>query len=108
MFIDQRLLLHGLGLAVTMVFPSGDIHKVLIITEGLAVLGLVLSAEMAAARFLAVHGIVDDELCQLEIIFQSIGLLQLWIELIGSAWNEDRFPELIFPLCCVPCRSIPT
>ena len=85
-------------MTVTLVFPSGDIHKVFVVTEGLAVFGLVLGAEMTAARFLAMHGVIDDELCQFKIIFKSIGFLQLGVELIGSARDEDRLPELIFQL----------
>ena len=98
MFIDQRLFLHGLGLAVTLVFPGSHIHEVLIVAEGLAVYGLVLGAEMAAAGLLPVHGVVDDELCQLEIVLQAIGFFQLGVELIDRARDECLFPELVFQL----------
>ena len=31
MFINQRLFLHGLGMPVALVFPSGDIHETLVV-----------------------------------------------------------------------------
>ena len=50
-------------------------NEVFIITERFTVSGLVLSTEMSTARFFTVHGIGNNELCQLEIVFQSAGLL---------------------------------
>ena len=75
MFIHQRLLLHGLGLAMALVFPCGDIHEMFVVAEGLAVLGLMLGAEMSTARLLSVQGVGNDELCQFEIVLQTTSLL---------------------------------
>ena len=60
MFINQRLLLHDLGLAVSLVFPSGHIHEVLVVAEGLSIGSLMLGAEMAATGFLTMLGVVND------------------------------------------------
>ena len=68
----------------------------LVIAEGLTVLGLVFGAEMTAARFLTVQGISNDELGKFKIIFKATSLLQLGVEFVGRARNEDAFPKLFF------------
>ena len=92
----ERFLFQGLGLAVALVRPGSHIHEVLVVAEGLAVVGLMLGAEMPTAGFLTVQGIIDDELSQLKIVFQPIGFLQFGVELVGGAGDEDLFPELLF------------
>ena len=83
---------------MALVFPSANIHEVLVVALGLAVLGLVLDTEVAAAGLFAVGGVSDDELCQLEVVFEAVGFLQLGVELFGAARDVDLVPELCFEL----------
>ena len=84
------------GVAVTLVFPCGDIHEVLVVAEGFAVLGLALGAEVATARLLAVQGVSGDEACQLEIVGQAQSFLHLGVEALDVAGDADALPEFIF------------
>src|SRR5262245_46736952 len=50
---------------------------------------------MPPARLCPHRGILDDELCELQKIGNSPGVLQLLIELISTAREEQVFPELV-------------
>ena len=90
----ERLGGHGLQIVVSLIFPCGDIHKVVVVAEGFAILGLVFGTEMAATRLFAVHSIGDDEACQFEIVGQAIGFFQFGVKLLGCARDGKLTPEI--------------
>ena len=94
MLVVELLFVHHFGFVVTLVLPCGDEHEVFIVTLRLAVLGLVLNSEVAAAAFLALCGVGHDEACQLEVVGQAIGFFQLGVHLGDLAGDEDVLVEV--------------
>ena len=82
-FVNERFLMpYGL-LPVSLILPNGRVTKVLIITLGLTVFGLILHPKMAAARLLAFQSIQDQQFTELKEIShrrKNIRTLQAKIE----------------------------
>src|SRR5207342_892700 len=77
---DEVLLVEDGGLARARVLPGGDIGEVLVVALGLAVVGLALGPEMAAAALGAVQRIEAHELRELEEVRDAAGLLQRLVQ----------------------------
>ena len=81
--------------ALAGVLPGGDVAEVLVVAAGLAVLGLVLLAEVAAARLPALQGVEADQLAELEEVGHPAGLLERLVDLAVLAEDADVLPELL-------------
>ena len=86
--------MHEFGLVVALVFPSGDEHEAVVVAEGLAVVGLVLDAEVAAAAFFALRGVGDDEAGELEVVLEAEGFFEFGVHLGGAAGDVDVLEEV--------------
>src|SRR4051812_32435113 len=75
--------------------PGRDVREVLVVAQGLALVGLVLDAEVAAAALLAVAGVVAQELTELEEVGHAAGLLERLVERLALAEDPDVAPELL-------------
>ena len=76
------------------VVPAGSVAELVVVTESLAVLGLVLLAEVSAAAFFAVEGVDGDEVTDVDEVREAEGLLEFSVEVVGLARNVDIGPEL--------------
>src|SRR4051812_18525039 len=81
------------AVALAGVFPGRDVAEVLVVTEGLAVLGLEFLAEVAAARLAAFQGVEAEELAELEEVGDAAGLLERLVDLVAVAQDADVLPE---------------
>ena len=79
--VVERLLMELRSNTLTLVFPSGYIHIVGIVTLGLTFLGLAFGTEVSAARLVTVESVSCHKLADLEEIFKTQGLLKFLIEL---------------------------
>ena len=75
--------------------PRGDVRKVLVVAQRLALLGLVLDAEVAAAALLAVAGVAHEQLAELEEVGDAAGLLERLVEALVLAEHAHVGPELL-------------
>ena len=75
--------------------PGGDVGEVLVVALGLALLGLVLGPEVAAAGLLAVEGVEAHQLGQLEEVVDPAGLLEGLVELVAAAGDPEVLAELL-------------
>ena len=80
--------------AFALVFPGTHVHEVLVITLGLAFLGLHFLAEVTAAGFLAVKGVAGHQLADVEEVDQTERLLEFLVELLVRSGDADGLPEL--------------
>ena len=86
----------------------------------LAVLGLVLGAEVTAAALVAVEGVAAHQLGQLEEVVDPTGLLEALVDAVAVAGHPQVLLELLVAArgsptapsqalrACAPCRSSPT
>src|SRR5690606_24965959 len=65
-FEFERLFVQGLGLALTGVLPGGHEREVLVVSQSLAVFGLVFAAVVRPARLVAVQRVLTQQLAELE------------------------------------------
>src|SRR5690606_14149623 len=72
----QRLLVADRRLVVALVLPHRDVGELLVVAEGLAVGGLVLLAEVAAAGLLARERVADHEFGELEEVGHTARALE--------------------------------
>ncbi len=98
MLVVELLFVHHFGLVVTLVLPGGYEHEVVVVAEGLAVLCLVLDAEVTTAALLALCGVGHDEASQFEVVLQAVGFFQLGVHLGGFAGDEYMLVEIGFQL----------
>ena len=82
------------GAALAGPLPGGDVAEALVVAEGLAVLGLALLAEVAAAGLLAGEGVADHELAELEEVGDPAGALEALVHR-AVAEDPDVLPELV-------------
>src|SRR5690242_2697037 len=61
LFIFERLLVQHGALFDALILPRGNVRIVDVVAQRLAVFGLILFAKMAAARFIAVQRIEDQQ-----------------------------------------------
>ena len=76
------------------ILPGGDVGEELVVTQRLAILGLILDPEMSAARLLPVERVQAHELPQLQEVRHPAGLLQRLIQLRVAAGHVYVAPEL--------------
>ena len=76
------------------ILPGGHIGEELVITQRLAILGLILLPEMPAARLLPVERVQAHQLPQLQEVRHPAGLLQRLIQLRVAAGDVYVAPEL--------------
>ena len=60
--------------------PRRDVGEVLVVAQRLALLGLVLGAEVAAAALLALEGVAAHQHAELEEVVDPAGLLQRLVD----------------------------
>src|SRR5688572_1622929 len=90
----QGLLVEDGRAAVAAPLPRRDVGELLVVAEGLALGGLALLPEVAAAGLLAGEGVTDHELAQLEEVGHPPGLLEALVH--GPvAEDADVLPELL-------------
>ena len=77
---SQLLLVEGLRRPSPLPFPGPDIREVLVIAVGFPIRGLVLDAEVAAARLLAVEGVARQQFREFEEVSDPPGVLQRRVE----------------------------
>ena len=82
---DQRLLVAERRRVGARVLPHGDVAEALVVALRLAVGGLVLLAEVAAARLLARERVAAHELAELEEVGDAAGLLERLVQLGAGA-----------------------
>src|SRR6476659_477336 len=75
--------------------PGGDVGELVVVTQRLAVLGLGLGAEVAAAGLAAVQRVDAHQLSELEEVGDAAGLLEALVERVGRAEHLDVAPELV-------------
>src|SRR5688572_9356301 len=71
----ERLLVELLGLALAGPLPGPDVGEAIVLAERLALGRLGFLSEVAAARLLAVEGVSDHELAELEEVGHPAGPL---------------------------------
>src|SRR5688500_2474625 len=81
----ERLLVELRRLARAGELPGGDVAEVLVVAERLAFGGLVLLAEVAAARLFAMERVDAHQLGELEEIRYAAGFLERLVELLTGA-----------------------
>lgn len=91
-FVENRQVVDSLK------FPCANVGVLVIVAEGFAVIRLVLDAEVAAAGFVAVEGIIAHELGELEEVGHAVGFFEFSVDAIGSAGDTDVFPEFLADL----------
>ena len=69
--------------------PGADVTIILIVAPGFAVGILIFLAEMGAARFVAVQGVVTKQLGELQKIRDAIGLFQRLVQAVAAPRNAD-------------------
>ncbi len=72
----ERFLVQRRPLADALELPRADEREVLVVAQRLALLGLVLDAEVPAAALLALERVETDELGELEEVGDAARLLQ--------------------------------
>src|SRR5437762_1795376 len=91
----ERLLMEHRLLARPRELPGRHVAEALIVALGLALRRLVLLAEMAAARLLAVQGVVAHQLGELEKVRHPTSVLERLVQLFALSAHVDVFPELV-------------
>src|SRR5438128_2467064 len=91
----ERLLMEHRLLARPRELPGRHVAEALIVALGLALRRLVLLAEMAAARLLAVQGVVAHQLGELEKVRHPTSVLERLVQLFAPSAHVDVFPELV-------------
>ena len=117
----ERLLVAGSGVSpVARPLPGADVGEVLVVAQGLALVGLVLHPEVAAAGLLAVRASRHISSAELEEVGDPAGLLEGLVDALAVAEHPDVLPELLAQggdlrqrlleavLVAAPCRSSPT
>ena len=64
--------------------PRADVGEVVVVAQGLAVVGLVLGAEVPAAALLAVECVLAHQHAEFEEVVDAAGLLQRLVELVSE------------------------
>src|SRR6185312_10456558 len=82
-------------LALALVLPLRDVAELVVVALGLAVRGLVLLAEVAAAGLLAGQGVLGEQLAELHEVRDAAGALERLVELVAGAGDGHRLPELL-------------
>ncbi len=82
-------------LALPVPLPGRHELEVRVVAQGLALGGLVLLAQVAAARLVAVQRVDAHQLGELEEVGDPAGPLQLLVELVGAADDPQVAPELL-------------
>src|SRR5512145_1043869 len=72
-------------LPLARVLPRRDVAEALVVAQSLALLGLVLLAEVPAAGFLALEGVEAHQLAELEEVGHAAGHLERLVELSAAA-----------------------
>src|SRR5689334_544865 len=85
-------------LSRALVFPHRGVSEARIVTLGFTVVGLMLLAEVPAARLFAKEGVFAHELTELEEVGDPASLLELLIELGALPWHYDVLPKLLAQL----------
>jgi len=93
-------------LGMPLVFPGCHVGIIGIVAFGLALLCLVLLAEMRPAAFIAVQGIFHHQPPHLKKVGNLQGFLQLLVQLVGIPGDLYLFPELLFQLIEPGCPLI--
>src|SRR5262249_30408076 len=93
--VRQRLCMELRLDAVALVLPRGDVAEVLVVALRLAVGGLVLEAEVAAAGLVALEGVQAHELAELEEVRDAAGELERLVHLGAGARHAQVLPELL-------------
>src|SRR3954462_8823726 len=81
--------------AVSLVFPGEDGRELVVVTQSFTVGRLMFLAEMPTARFVALKGVTDHELAELEEIGDAAGALQRLVVIFAGAGHAHIFPELL-------------
>ena len=76
-----------------MVFPATYVEEVFVVALGFAFLRLVFFAEVTAAAFVAVEGIVGDEFAHEDEVFEADSLFEFHVNAFGGAGNEEILVE---------------
>src|SRR5690606_14856977 len=76
----ERLLVERLGRVLALPLPGGDVAVVVVVAPGLALFGLVLLTEVAAAGLLPVEGVAGHELGEAEEVGDPTSLLEGLVE----------------------------
>jgi hypothetical protein len=75
--------------------PGRDVGELVVVAQRLAVLGLGLGTEVAAAGLAPVQGVDAHEFAEFEEVGDAAGLLQALVEGVGAAEDADVAPELL-------------
>ena len=74
--------------------PTPHVSEALVVAQGLAVLGLVLLAQVAAAGLVALERVAAHQLGELEEVGDPPGVFEVLVELPGLAVDSQVAPEL--------------
>src|SRR5258708_5223730 len=69
-------------IALTGVFPGGNVAEVLVVSKGFAVRSLVLLAEVGATRFTTLQRVETEQFAQLQEVGHTAGLLERLVDLL--------------------------
>src|SRR5947209_1238656 len=84
--------------SVTCILPGRDISEIGIVTLGFAVFRLIFLAEMSAAGFVAVKGVLNHQLAELKEVRYAAGAFQRTIKVFVFTEHRDILPELFADL----------
>ena len=85
-------------LTFSLVLPSGNVHKVLVVTLCLTLFGLAFNTEVSTAGLFSVKGIVSHKFADFEEVFKTECLFELLVELILASGNLYGLVELLLEL----------
>src|SRR5436309_2534537 len=75
--------------------PDGDVRVASVVADRLAVVGLVLLAQMAAARLVALQRVAAHQLGELEEVGDPSGVLERLVDPVGAVDYPQVVPELL-------------
>src|SRR5438477_4022884 len=98
-FLELELLLVEHRLAADAgELPRRDVREVPVVAQRLAVRGLALLSEVAAARFAALQRVEREQLRELEIVADAAGVFEALVQIIRRARHRHVLPELLAQL----------
>src|ERR1700721_2949182 len=94
--VELELLGVTYGLLVgSLVLEHRHVREVVVVADGLALLGLVLLAKMAATRLVADQRVAAHQLAELEEVGHTPGVLEALVERLSVAADLHIGPELL-------------
>src|SRR5262249_41655762 len=93
LFVNKRFFVQRRILICPFVLPGSNVGEFLVVTQCLAIFGLILFAEMAATRFFALQRVVSEQFSEFKKIDYAARVFERGIEFVSAAEHIDVLPE---------------